>query len=124
MMSLPFFPCPTEDIIHSYPILRDFCGFSKVPDASLMTCFKQDFEPLTKENRSLKAHYKDNPEVDPYCMTDGLGIVRPITFLNNSPYSRIFHQVCITNGKNFQLDLTTSHVSILAPHHLLHNIVY
>ncbi|MFR3161092.1 MULTISPECIES: hypothetical protein [Hungatella] len=24
---------------------RDFCGFSKVPDAPLMTRFKQDFEP-------------------------------------------------------------------------------
>ena len=26
--------------------LRDFCGFSKVPDAPLLTRFKQNFEPL------------------------------------------------------------------------------
>ena len=142
--------------------LRDFCGFSKVPDAPLLTRFKQDFEPfieqmfqqmvdftepicqiidssladmltfdtsgielyVTENNpktlnaliRKLKAYYKDNPEVDPYCMayglmpsqaascpdarqqyinghfcyadkfailTNGLGIVRHITFLDD-----------------------------------------
>ena len=143
--------------------LRDFCGFSKVPDAPLMTRFKQDFEPfieqmfqqlvdftepicqmidsslaqmltfdtsgielyVTENNpktlnsliRRLKAYYKDNPDVDPYLMayglmpsqavscpdakqqyinghfcyadkfailTNGLGIVRHITFLDDS----------------------------------------
>lgn len=98
--------------------LRDFCGFSKVPDASLLTHFKQNFEvfieqmfkqmvdftePICQmidsslaamltfdtsgielyvaENnprtlnaliRELKAYYKDDPAVDPYCMAYGL----------------------------------------------------
>lgn len=29
--------------------LRDFCGFQKVLDASLFTCFKQDFIPFIEE---------------------------------------------------------------------------
>lgn len=61
--------------------LRDFCGFSKVPDASLMSRFKHDFEPYielyVKENnpktlnaliKKLKVFYKDKPEIDPYKM--------------------------------------------------------
>ena len=142
--------------------LRDFCGFSKVPDAPLFTRFKQSFagyietmfqqmvdytEPIcqqidsslakilafdtsgiglyvTENNpktlhaliRKLKACYKNNPDVDPYKMaygpmpsqaascsdakqqyinghfcyadkfailTNGLGIIRHITFLDN-----------------------------------------
>ena len=142
--------------------LRDFCGFSKVPDAPLFTRFKQKFlpyielmfqkmvdftEPICQaidsslaqmltfdtsgielyvsENnpktlnsliKRLKAYYKDNPDVDPYKMayglmpsqaasspdakqlyinghfcyadkfailTNGLGIVRHITFLDD-----------------------------------------
>lgn len=97
---------------------RDFCGFSKVPDAPLLTRFKQNFEPfieqmfqrmvdytepicqlidsslaqmltfdtsgielyVTENNpkmlnsliRTLKAYYKDNPQVDPYKMAYGL----------------------------------------------------
>ena len=65
--------------------LRDFCGFSKVPDASLMSRFKHDFEPYielyVKENnpktlnaliKKLKVFYKDKPEIDPYKMAYGL----------------------------------------------------
>jgi len=142
--------------------LRDFCGFSKIPDAPLFTRFKQTFTPYlelmfskmvdytepicqaidstlasiitvdtsgvelyVKENnpkylntliRQLKTYYKDNPNVDPYKMayglmpsqaasssdakqmyinghfcyadkfsivTNGLGIVRHITFLDD-----------------------------------------
>ncbi len=142
--------------------LRQFCGFTKVPDASKFTRFKQDFlpcleqmfsslvdftEPIcmeidatlastiafdttgielyVKENnpktvnaliKKLKAFYKNNPSVDPYKMayglmptqaescsdakqmfinghfcyadklaiiTNGLGIVRHITFLDD-----------------------------------------
>lgn len=142
--------------------LRDFCGFSKVPDAPLFTRFRQNFlpyiellfkqmvdytEPICQlidsslantitfdtsgielyvsENnpktlnaliRRLKSTYKDNPDVDPYKMayglmpsysaaspdakqmyinghfcyadkfailTNGLGIVRDIVFLDN-----------------------------------------
>lgn len=143
--------------------LRDFCGFSKVPDAPLFTRFKQDFLPfieqmfsqmvdftepicqaidaslaqmltfdtsgielyVTENNpktlnsliRKLKSYYKNNPDVDPYRMayglmpsqaascpdakqqyinghfcyadkfailTNGLGIVRHIAFLDDS----------------------------------------
>ena len=142
--------------------LRDFCGFSKVPDAPLFTRFRQNFEPYIEltfrqmvdftepicqlidstlsqsltfdtsgielfvaENnpktlnsliKRLKAFYKDNTDVDPYKMTyslmpssaasspdakqmyinghfcyadkfailtNGLGIVREIVFLND-----------------------------------------
>ncbi len=142
--------------------LRDFCGFTKIPDAPLFTRFKQTFTPYlelmfskmvdytepicqaidstlasiitvdtsgvelyVKENnpkylntliRQLKTYYKDNPNVDPYKMayglmpsqaasssdakqmyinghfcyadkfsivTNGLGIVRHITFLDD-----------------------------------------
>lgn len=143
--------------------LRDFCGFSKVPDAPLFTRFKQNFlpyiemmfqqmvdytEPICQlidsslanmltfdtsgielyvsENnpktlnsliRRLKSYYKDNPDIDPYnlayglmpskaascpdakqqyinghfcyadkfaMLTNGLGIVRHITFLDDN----------------------------------------
>ncbi|MCM1200139.1 MAG: transposase [Bacteroides fragilis] len=64
---------------------RDFCGFSKVPDASLLTRFKQDFGPYIElyvsENnpktlnaliKKLKTYYKDKPKVDPCSMAYGL----------------------------------------------------
>lgn len=98
--------------------LRSFCSFSKVPDAPLLTRFKQNFEPfieqmfqqmvdftepicqvldpvlaqmltfdtsgielyVTENNpktlnaliKRLKTYYKDNPDVDPYKMAYGL----------------------------------------------------
>jgi len=149
-------------LLHLCKELRDFCGFTKVPDASKFTCFKLDFLPYleqmfsamvdytesicmaidsalsstiafdttgielyVKENnpktlnaliKKLKAYYKDNPDVDPYKMayglmpsqavsssdakqlyinghfcyadklaiiTNGLGIIRHIAFLDN-----------------------------------------
>lgn len=43
------FSIPTESLLILFlnlcRELRDFCGFSKVPDAHLFTRFKQDFEP-------------------------------------------------------------------------------
>ena len=116
------FSIPTDSLLILFLALckelRDFCGFSKVPDAPLFTRFRQDFEdhielmfrqmvdftePLcqiidsslaqiltfdtsgielyVKENnpktlnsliRSLKAYYKDKPDVDPYKMAYGL----------------------------------------------------
>lgn len=157
---------PTDSLLilllHLCKELREFCGFTKVPDASKFTRFKQDFEPhleqmfsdmvdfteplcraidknlastitfdttgielFVKENnpktlnsliKKLKAYYKDNPKVDPYKMayglmpsqaasssdakqlyinghfcyadkltiiTNGLGIIRHITFLDD-----------------------------------------
>ncbi len=159
-------PIPTDSLLilllNLCKEFRDFCGFSKVPDAPLFTRFKQNFEDyfevmfqqmvdytepicqqidsvladmlifdtsgielyVTENNpkkinsliKQLKSFYKDNPEVDPYKMayglmpsqsascpnakqqyinghfcyadkfailTNGLGIIRHITFLDN-----------------------------------------
>lgn len=161
------FSIPTDSLLILFlslcKELRDFCGFSKVPDAPLFTRFRQDFEPFIElmfkqmvdvtepicqlidsslaqmltfdtsgielfvaENnpktlnaliKKLKSSYKDNPDVDPYKMayglmpsqavscpdakqqyinghfcyadkfallTNGLGIVRDIVFLDHS----------------------------------------
>lgn len=41
------FSIPTDQLLLAFPAyskpLREFCGFTKVPDASKITCFKQDF---------------------------------------------------------------------------------
>lgn len=161
------FSIPTDSLLLLFlnlcKELRDFCGFSKVPDASLMSRFKHNFEPYIElmfqkmadytepicqaidaslaqmlifdtsgvelyvsENnpktrncliRKLKTFYKDNPNIDPYKMayslipskaascpdakqmyinghfcyadkfailTNGLGIVRHISFLDDA----------------------------------------
>ena len=74
--------------------LRDFCGFDVVPDASKFTRFKQDF---LLDLQSMFGHLVDLTE--PVCqqmyinghfcyaykfgiITNGLGIVRDITFYN------------------------------------------
>lgn len=166
LMLQKIYSIPTDalliNILRLSKELRDFCGFVKVPDASKLTRFKQDFvleltvmfnklvdltEPICKEIdstlaaalaydtsgieayvtennpkyinsliRKLKTTYKSNPKVDPYKMaygimpshassdesikqmhinghfcyvhkfgilTNGLGIVRNITFLDD-----------------------------------------
>lgn len=44
------FSIPSDSLLllflHLSKELRDFCGFSKVPDASLLSRFKHDFEPF------------------------------------------------------------------------------
>lgn len=163
------FSIPTDSLLllflHLSKELRVFCGFSKVPDASLLSRFKHDFEPYIElmfqrmvdftepichlidsslaqmltfdtsgielyvsENnpktlnaliKKLKVFYKDNPGVDPYKMayslmpsqavscpdakqmyinghfcyadkfailTNGLGIVRHISFLDDNSF--------------------------------------
>lgn len=163
------FSIPTDSLLLLFlnicKELRDFCGFTKVPDASLLSRFKHDFEPyiermfqlmvdytepicqainsvlaqmltfdtpgielfVTENNpktinaliKKLKSFYKDNPEIDPYKMayslmpsqaascpdakqmyinghfcyadkfailTNGLGIVRHISFLNDDDF--------------------------------------
>lgn len=160
------FSIPTDSLLILFLSIcrefRDFCGFSKVPDAPMFTRFKQDFLPyiemmfqrmvdftepicqaidsslakiltfdtsgielyVTENNpktlnsliRRLKSYYKGRPDVDPYKMayglmpsqaascpdakqqyinghfcyadkfailTNGLGIVRHITFLDD-----------------------------------------
>ena len=64
------FSIPTDSIslvfLHYPKYLRDFCGFTKVPDASKITRFKQDFLQdlqLVYANRiikQLKAYAKAN----------------------------------------------------------------
>jgi len=109
------FSIPTDSLLILFlsicKELRDFCGFSKVPDAPLFTRFRQNFEPFIElmfrqmvdftepicqlidsslaqiltfdtsgielfvsENnpKTLKAFYKDKPDVDPYKMAYGL----------------------------------------------------
>jgi hypothetical protein len=161
------FTIPTDSLLILFlnlcKELRDFCGFDKIPDAPLLTRFKQDFLPylelmfqqlvdytepichsidssladiltfdtsgielfVTENNpktlnaliKRLKSFYKNKPEVDPYKMayglmpsqaaassdakqmfisghfcyadkfgllTNGLGIVRHITFLDDT----------------------------------------
>lgn len=159
--------------------LRDFCGFSKVPDASLLSRFKLTFEPYIEqmflnmvdytepicqlidsslakiltfdtsgielyvsENnpkslnsliQKLKTFYKDKPDVDPYKMayglmpsvaascphakqmyinghfcyadkfailTNGLGIVRHISFLNDSQFKSSHPEIIIEKKSN------------------------
>lgn len=154
--------------------LRDFCGFSKVPDAPLFTRFKQNFlpyielmfhqmvdftEPICQaidsslaqiltfdtsgielyvsENnpknlnsliRRLKSYYKDRDDIDPYKMaygimpsqaascpdakqmyinghfcyadkfailTNGLGIVRHITFLDDDDFKSAHPEISV-----------------------------
>ena len=92
--------------------LRDFCGFRVVPDASKFTRFKQDFlmdlqsmfeahnfdknfDPYKAAYGSMPAHATANPAIQQmyinghFCyaykfgiVTNGLGIVRDITFYN------------------------------------------
>lgn len=56
--------------------LRDFCGFSKVPDASLLTRFKQDFEPFIEQLFQLLVDY-----TDPICQLIDSSLSQILTFL-------------------------------------------
>jgi len=89
--------------------LRDFCGFSVVPDASKFTRFKQDFlsdlqsmfdrlvdlaEPICqridKHKASMPSHSATNPAIQQmylnghFCFVYQFGIVRDISFYNKS----------------------------------------
>ncbi|ODR43434.1 hypothetical protein [Eisenbergiella tayi] len=71
-------------LLHFCRELRDFCGFSKVPDASLaqiLTFDTSGIELYVTENnpktlhsliKKRKAYYKDMPDVNPYKMAYGL----------------------------------------------------
>ena len=80
------FSIPTDPLLllflHLCKELRNFCGFTKVPDASLISRFKHDFKyyielyvteynPKTLNSliKRPKAYYKDMPDVNPYKMT-------------------------------------------------------
>lgn len=129
------FSIPTDQflltfLLYSEP-LREFCGFTKVPDASKITRFKQDFledlqlvfdklvdltepicqaidsakannfdknyDPYKAAYRSMPKHASANPEIKQlyinghFCyvfkfgvVTNGLGIVRHISFYNKN----------------------------------------
>ena len=102
------FSIPTDQLLltflsYSKP-LREFCGFAKVPDASKITRFKQDFgddlhlvfdKSYDPAYGSMTSHASANPEIkqlyinEHFCyifkfgiVTNGLGIIRHISFYN------------------------------------------
>ena len=133
------FSIPTDQLLltflsYSKP-LREFCGFTKVPDASKITRFKQDFldylqlvfdnlvdvtepicqavdsakaqgfdksyDPYKAAYGSMPAHASANPEIKQlyinghFCyvfkfgiVTNGLGIIRHISFYNKDFFSK------------------------------------
>ena len=102
------FSIPTDQLLltfltYSKP-LREFCGFTKVPDASKITRFKQDFlddlqfvfdklvdvtEPICQAINSANPEIKQLYINGHFCyvfkfgiVTNGLGIIRHISFYN------------------------------------------
>ena len=102
------FSIPTDQLLltfltYSKP-LREFCGFTKVPDASKITRFKQDFlddlqfvfdklvdvtEPICQAINSANPEIKQLYINRHFCyvfkfgiVTNGLGIIRHISFYN------------------------------------------
>lgn len=55
--------------------LRDFCGFSKVPDASLLSRFKHDFEPFIELMFQRMVDY-----TEPICQTIDSSLAQMLTF--------------------------------------------
>lgn len=55
--------------------LRDFCGFSKVPDASLMSRFKHDFEPYIEQMFQQMVDY-----TEPICQAIEPSLAHMLTF--------------------------------------------
>lgn len=61
--------------LHLCKELREFCGFTKVPDASKFTRFKQDFEPHIEQMFSAMVDY-----TEPICMSIDATLASTITF--------------------------------------------
>ncbi len=202
------FSIPTDSLLLLFlnicKELRDFCGFTKVPDASLLTRFKSDFQPyielmfqrmvdytepicqlidsslaqmltfdtsgielyVTENNpktlnaliKQLKSYYKDNPNVDPYKMayglmpsqasscpdakqmyinghfcyadkfailTNGLGIVRHISFLDDASFKSAHPELSIEKksdspNEDKSIGDATSLVPVLSDFFTLH----
>lgn len=55
--------------------LRDFCGFSKVPDASLLSRFKHGFEPYIEQMFQLMVDY-----TEPICQAVDASLAQMLTF--------------------------------------------
>lgn len=73
------FSIPTDSLLLLFlnicKELRDFCGFSKVPDASLMSCFKHDFEPYIERMFQCMVDY-----TEPICQSIDSSLAQMLTF--------------------------------------------
>jgi len=73
------FSIPTDSLLLLFlnlcKELRDFCGFSKVPDASLLSRFKHDFEPYIELMFQKMVDY-----TEPICHTIDASLARMLTF--------------------------------------------
>lgn len=74
-----FFSIPTDSLLLLFLNLcremRDFCGFSKVPDASLMSRFKHDFEPYIELMFQRMVDY-----TEPICQSIDSSLTQMLTF--------------------------------------------
>lgn len=73
------FSIPTDSLLiillHICKELREFCGFTKIPDASKFTRFKQDFLPYLEQMFSSMVDY-----TEPICMAIDKTLASTITF--------------------------------------------
>lgn len=73
------FSIPTDSLLLLFlnlcKELRDFCGFSKVPDASLMSRFKHDFEPYIELMFQRMVDY-----TEPICQSIDSSLAQILTF--------------------------------------------
>lgn len=73
------FSIPTDSLLflflNLYKELRDFCGFSKVPDASLMSRFKHDFESYIELMFQRMVDY-----TEPICQLIDSSLAQMLTF--------------------------------------------
>lgn len=74
-----FFSIPTDALLLLFlnlcKELRDFCGFSKVPDATLMSRFKHDFEPYIALMFQQMVDY-----TEPICQMIDSNLAQMLTF--------------------------------------------
>lgn len=73
------FSIPTDSLLllflHLCKELRDFCGFTKVPDASLLSRFKHDFEPYIELMFQRMVDY-----TEPICQMIDSSLAQMLTF--------------------------------------------
>ncbi len=73
------FSIPTDSLLLIFlnlcKELRDFCGFSKVPDASLMSRFKHDFQPYIELMFQKMVDY-----TEPICQAIDASLAQMLTF--------------------------------------------
>jgi len=73
------FSIPTDSLLLLFlnicKELRNFCGFSKVPDASLMSRFKHDFEPYIERMFQCMVDY-----TEPICQSIDSSLAQMLTF--------------------------------------------